>query len=129
MLAPRGIAAVALLTMNVAPEGRLGFAYMGTTDDKHPKTWDGYIATTGNALARRPTLVTGRVNRSGDPLKRGECGRGRCGEEILDFIDVVVGRDGTIWASFVDACDEKCASSGLDRGNEGLVTRLVGAEG
>lgn len=129
MIAPPGIAAVALLTMNVAPDGRLGFAYMGTTDKRHPKTWDGYIAATGNALARRPTLVTGRVNRSVDPLKRGECGPGRCGEEILDFIDVVVGPDGTIWASFVDACDEKCASSGLESGNEGLVTRLVGAEG
>jgi hypothetical protein len=41
---------------------------------------------------------------------------------VFDFIDVVIGRDGTPWSAFVDGCPEQtCSGMG-----QGIVGRLVG---
>lgn len=125
MIAAPGVREVNLLSIDVGKPGNVAFSYMGTKDRKHPKTWDGYLGMTTDALKRDPLFFTAMVNRAADPLKRGACGPGRCGDEVLDFLDVVIGPDGTLWASFVDACDPKCARSGLEGGNEGIVGRLI----
>lgn len=101
----------------------LGYAYMGSEDESHPRTWNGYVGITRNVLQPKPLFQTARINPLDDPLKRGACGPARCGHDILDFIDVVVTK-ATVWASFVDACDATCVRSGLESGNEGLLVRL-----
>ena len=68
-------------------------------------------------------VQTVSVNDPADPLVKGSgCGPVRCRAE-LDFLDVAVARDGTAWASFVDACDgaDACGGSGT-----GIVGRVVG---
>jgi hypothetical protein len=47
------------------------------------------------------------VNNAMDPLRRGHCGTFSCGSAV-DFIDVVVGPDGSAWAGFVDDCLDQC---------------------
>lgn len=126
MIAAPGVAEANLLTIDVAKPGRVALAYMGTRNERHPKTWNGYLAMTVDGLRADPLFYTAAVNFNNDPLKRGACGPGRCGEQILDFIDVVIAPDGTPYASFVDACDHRCVRSGTDNGNEGIVGRLVG---
>lgn len=126
MIAAPQVQEANLLTIDVGAPGKVAFAYMGTTDDRHPKTWDGYLAITVDALGKDPAFFTGTVNYPGDPLKRGTCGPGRCGEEVLDFIDITIAPDGKPWAAFVDACDARCARSGLEGGNEGIAAFLVG---
>lgn len=123
-IAPPRIAEANLLTVDIGERG-LVFAYMGTENSSHPKAWHGYVTVIPEPL-RRPSLAeTVRVNPRGDPLKRGECGPGRCGDEILDFIDVVVADDGrSAWAAFVDACNRKCARTGFEEGNEGLAVHV-----
>lgn len=126
MIGAPGVKETNLLTLDVGRPGSVAFAYMGTADSRHPKVWNGYMGITTGALDRDPLFYSATVNDKKDPLKRGTCGPGRCGEEILDFIDVVIATDGTGWASFVDACDTRCARSGLEGGNEGIVGHFVG---
>lgn len=126
MIAAPGVETVNLLTLDAGRPGGVAFAYMGTEDAKHPKTWNGYMGMTTTALENEPIFFSASVNDKNDPFKRGLCGPARCGEEVLDFIDVVIGSDGTPWGAFVDACDARCARSGLEGGNEGVVGRLVG---
>ncbi len=91
-------------------------------------TWNGYMTVSDDALGKNPTFYSATVNKASDPLKRGTCGPGRCGLTILDFIDVVIGPDGTPWYAFVDNCVGACTDpkSGQSGGNEGIVGHLVG---
>lgn len=126
MIGAPGVRQVNLLTIDVGRPGSVAFSYMGTKDSKHPRRWGGYVGMTTQFLKPNPLFLTAAVNRVANPLKRGLCGPGRCGAEVLDFLDVVIGPDGTPWASFVDACDPRCEEGGPERGNEGLVGRLIG---
>lgn len=126
MIGAPGVVETNLLTLDVGKPGRVAFAYMGTEDSKPPQTWNGYLGVSRNALKRDPLFYSALVNGQADPLKRGACGPGRCGEVILDFLDVVIAPDGTPWGAFVDACDKDCVRSGLESGNEGLAAHLVG---
>jgi hypothetical protein len=137
-------------TIDAGDTGRIAFAYIGTTNspggpycakttstttcetaDGSPATpnsayeattWHGYMGMTTDALAAQPQFESGAVSTPQDPLSKGAgCGPVRCLQQ-LDFIDVVVGRDGTAWASFVDGCDgENCSGAGV-----GIVGRLIG---
>lgn len=127
MIAAPGVLRSNLLTLDAGAPGRIAFLYMGTQDRRAPTTWNGHMGITTNALARHPIFVSSRVNPEADPLKRGGCGPGRCGEEILDFLDIVIASDGTVWGSFVDACNVTCARSGFAIGREGLVAHLEGS--
>jgi len=126
MIGAPGVHEVNLLTLDVGAPGRVAFAYMGSKDAEHPKTWDGFMGMSVTALKASPIFYSAAVSRDEDPLKRGACGPARCGETILDFIDVVIAPDGSPWASFVDACDAKCIETEFESGNEGAVGHLVG---
>lgn len=126
MIAAPHVTEVNLLTLDVASPGSVAFAYMGTEERSHPKAWHGYMGLTRGALRKDPVFYSATANAKSDPLKRGDCGPGRCGE-VLDFIDIVIDRQGSPWAAFVDVCDIECARTGLStQSNEGVVGRLVG---
>lgn len=139
MIGPPGLTEANLITVDAGEPGKLAIAYMGSenspyqscrpdcqTGDYAKTSWNGYVAITTTALGSEPVLLTGIANDPKDPLKRTTCGPGRCGSTIFDFIDIVIGRDGTPYAAFVDACVALCASGGPDSGNEGLMVRMVG---
>jgi hypothetical protein len=150
MIGPPGIRESNLPGIDVGDPGKIAIVYMGSTNSPYrpgkfeqdectaitscpaPKaykktTWNGYITMSANALSRDPLFYTGSVNSPRDPLKRQNCGPGRCGNSILDFVDIVIGPDGTPWASLVDACITACATTpSSDMGSDGVVGRLVG---
>lgn len=76
--------------------------------------WNGYITVTTAALARRPRFITASVNKSSEPLATGSCRPQVC-PRVGDFVDSVIGPDGTARASFVS-----------QQTGEVLVGRLLG---
>ena len=143
-----------LPSLDVGGVGKIALAYMGTENspgqpfpispgtqtnpdcfvaqlpcpppEEYAKTtWNGYMTVTTNALDQDPTFYSTTVNDKKDPLKRGTCGPGRCGLQILDFIDIVIAPDGEVWSSWVDACIVACAEGGSqDQGSDAIVGRL-----
>jgi hypothetical protein len=131
-------------------KGRIAFAYIGTTNspggpycskttsvttcetaDGRPATpasayegtkWNGYMGMSVDALAGKPEFQSAAVSTQEDPLVAGAgCGPVRCLAE-LDFIDVVIARDGSAWAAFVDGCDaDACTGSGV-----GILGHMTG---
>ena len=99
-----------------------------TPEEYKNTTWSGYTAISANALDKNPVFYSTTVNVKSDPLKRGICGPGRCGLQILDFIDVVIAPDGEVWTSWVDACILAYADpkGEQDQGSEAVVGHLVG---
>lgn len=137
MVGPPGLKEAWGPTIAVGGRGKIALAYVGSTNAPGGKspvgeggeytnrvTWNGYITTSVDALAKRPRLLTTSINRRSDPIMRGECGVIRCGVQ-WDFIDVVIGPDGRPWTSMVDGClppGDRCdASPGL-----GFVGTVVG---
>jgi len=92
-------------------QGRIGLAYMAsTTSPGSPwtgsyaaTTFTGYLARIANPTAPRPTVVSAPVTPADQPLALGKCGPGRCNSGILDFIDVALAPDGSVWGAFVDS--------------------------
>ncbi len=135
-----GLQEADLATVDVGDTGKIAIAYMGSTNSKFQRckpecetkhykdtTWNGYVTMTTDAFSSDPLFYTASVNRPNDPLKRNNCGPGRCGTVIYDFLDVVIGPDGIPYTAFVDACNGPCVKdTPSDSGNEGLMTRLVG---
>jgi hypothetical protein len=156
MVGAPGVNETNLPSLDVGGVGKVAIAYMGSTNSPGrpfpplgtttnpdcftaqlpcptPKeyektTWNGYMTVTTNALAENPVFYSATVNDPSDPLKRGICGPGRCGGEVLDFIDVTIAPSGQVWTSWVDACTVICAEpkSTQDSGNDGLVGTLIG---
>ena len=94
-------------------------------------TWSGYTTVSSNVFAKAPLFYSVTVNDSRDPMKRGTCNEGRlgrCGNQILDFIDVVIAPDGEVWTAWVDACILACAvpQGEQDQGSDAVVGHLVG---
>jgi hypothetical protein len=92
--------------------GRVALAYLGsTTSPGKPWTgsyadtsFTGYLALIANPTAPRPLVVGGPVTRQDqDPLVLGRCGPLRCNDTVLDFIDVALAPDGTVYGAFVDS--------------------------
>ncbi|MFN2388976.1 MAG: sialidase family protein [Actinomycetota bacterium] len=109
----------------VGKAGRLAMVYMGSADGRR---WNGYMTMTADALARSPILYSASVNARRDPLIKGDCGPTfQCGA-VYDFVDVVIGPDGTPWGSFVDGCTRAgCTTdSGSTGPFDGVMGRLVG---
>jgi hypothetical protein len=128
-VAPRGVDAVNLATLDVGKAGNVAIAYYGTRDaDDQTLGWNGYLAAGYGVLGKSPTFYTATVNDPRQPLKMRQCGPGRCGR-VLDFIDVEIGPDGRPWGAYVDACLATCERTkdeSLDD-NDGLVGTLNGA--
>jgi hypothetical protein len=101
--------------IDIDAQGRLGLAYMGSTNSPG-KPWTGsyrevsftgYLARIDNPTAARPKVVTAAVTPADAPLAFGACGPGRCNDGILDFIDVALAPDGSVWGSFVDTSNSR----------------------
>lgn len=83
-------------------------------------TWTGMLTLTSDPLAVAPTFESTPVSAPDAPLIRGECGPIGCGVQG-EFIDVVFGPHGQVWAS-VGCGTDLCGTTG-----EGLVATLVEA--
>lgn len=96
--------------LDLDSKGRLGIAYMGSTNSPGKpwtgsyalSTFTGYLGLVARPLDARPVVVSGPVTVPGTSLVRGACGPGRCNDGVLDFIDVAVGPAGDVWGAFVD---------------------------
>ncbi len=126
MVAPAGVKATNLATLQVGKPGNVALAYYGTTSDEADR-WNGYLAEGFGILGRSPVFYTATVNDPREPFKAGACGPGRCGR-VLDFIDVEIAPDGHPWAAYVDACAKECEETGTESiaDNEGVIGTLVG---
>ncbi|MDP9067004.1 MAG: glycoside hydrolase [Actinomycetota bacterium] len=150
MIAPPGVKEANLPGLDVGAPGKVAIVYMGSenspfrpgreenanectalgscTREGYKKvTWNGYMTISANALDDEPLFYSGTVNEKKDPLIRDTCGPGRC-RAVFDFIDIVIGRDGTPWAAFVDGCTSICATAAgaSNLGSDAVVGRLVG---
>jgi hypothetical protein len=47
------------------------------------------------------------VTPADQPLVLGVCGPGRCNNAVLDFIDVALAPDGSVWGAFVDSATSR----------------------
>jgi hypothetical protein len=144
MVGAPGVNDVNIPTMDVSGPGKLAFAYYGSTNSPYQRctedceakdfaktTWSGYMAVTANALDKNPVFYSTTVNDPKDPLKRKECGPGRCDTSVYDFIDIQISSAGQVWAAFVDACTLTCPGKDgvADLGKDGVVGHLVGGPG
>ena len=151
MVGPPGLTEANLPSLDAGDPGKIAITYMGSEnspfkpnkeddggectalttcggDDAYKRTtWNGYMTISANALDKDPLFYTSTVNDKKDPLKRGECGPGRCGTAVYDFIDIVIGPKGDVWGAYVDACITMCSTTpGSDMGADAVVGRLVG---
>jgi hypothetical protein len=134
---PPGVTAVSDVTaeMAVGKPGAVAMVFLGTEApaDKPAaeRGWNAYVVQTTDALATDPRFIAAVQNDpQTNPLWIGTCGTLRCGN-IGDFLDVVIGPDGTAWSALVDSCvgkDNKCTGFDvhLPRG-EAVVGHVVGA--
>ena len=127
-----GLTEVALATMDVGAPGKVAFTYYGTDDVKGKikkrkytakVKWNGYMTMSANLFDKNPVFYSASVNDPKDPMALGACGPRRC-FDAYDFIDVVVGFDGTPWASLADSCTAVC--QGPITSGSGVAGRLVG---
>jgi hypothetical protein len=132
--------AVAYSAFDAGAGGRLGIAYIGTTDD--PATWPNqspgqapakavwhfYAALTERADTDHPLVVTQKVTPDDDPVERG-CITGSGDEpcrNLRDFIDAQV-RGGRLYAVYADGCDHcKTDKDRLPRGETVVAVMETG---
>ena len=131
MLAAPGLTETVHATLDVGGTGKIAVAYYGT-DELHGKVserdhtgvkWNAYITMSDDIFANDPVFYSGNVNDPKYPMVVGACGPRRC-QDAVDFIDVVVGPEGTPWAAFADSCVSVC--EGLTVGHTGAAARMVG---
>jgi hypothetical protein len=147
MVGAPGVNESNLPALDVGKPGHIALTYMGTengpnkpryghscseddscpsTADYQDTTWNGYITVSTNVLDNDPTFLTTTANDPKDPLLKGPCGPGRCtASGIFDFIDIVIGPDGSVWAPYVDECTLICIEGGPRMGKEGVVATLT----
>jgi hypothetical protein len=110
-VSPAGVKEAWGPALDLDDKGRLALAYMGSTDSPgkpwtgsyRTTTFTGYLARIARPLDARLSVVTAPLTRDPDEaLVHGACGPGRCNEKVLDFIDVTLAPDGTVYGSFVD---------------------------
>lgn len=97
--------------IDIDDKGRIALAYMGsTTSPGRPwtgsyrnTTFTGYLGLVTSPLAPRPAVVSLPVTDRSHALAAGACGPGRCNDSVLDFIDVALAPDGSVYGAFVDS--------------------------
>lgn len=131
-----GLTATSFNAIAAGTDGRIALAYIGTdieggyegktkADDWKGAEWNAFLAVITDALSPTPVVQTVTANDPSDPVARGQCGRTRC-NGMTDFIEIVVDVEGRPWASFVDVCNDDCATSadGKNTGNMGFAATL-----
>ena len=98
--------------IDIDAKGRIALAYMGSTNSPGKPwtgsyantTFTGYLAEIAQPLDAHPSVVSLPVTSGfGKSLAHGTCGPGRCNDNVLDFIDVALAPDGSVYGSFVDS--------------------------
>lgn len=114
MVGSPGVTESSLPSIAIGPTSEVVVGYMGTEtmkrDGSNAETWNGYLTTTANALARNPLLLSVQTNLDSDPLLRGTCPQTKCGP-VYDFIDVVIDDTGSVWGAFIDGCTQVCVKT------------------
>ena len=129
-----GVTATMFNTIAAAGEGKVAFAYVGSTVEGgyegkdtgyggvvgdilgepapaewQGATWNAYLGVILDATSEDAVVQTVTANDPADPVARGLCGRTRC-NGMNDFIDVVIDAEGRPWAAFVDVCTQECVT-------------------
>jgi hypothetical protein len=131
MIGYPGLREAVLPSLDVSPDGKVLVGYMGSlnspgapwTGDYSETTFNGFMTETFDALSPHPVFHSASVSDLHIPLIQGACGPGRCAAEV-DFIQVMLGPDGTGWGVFVDGCPYRCSSDPLPAGPDGIVAHL-----
>lgn len=133
MIGPPGLREASLPTIDIGDDGKIAIAYVGSSNapggrsptgsgpEYDNTTWNGYVTMTAEALSADPLFYTATINDPGNPLVKGPCPILRC-QQQFDFIDVVVGPDGTPWTSMIDGC----MRGDCPRVGRAVLGRLVG---
>lgn len=129
MIAPPGVHEVNFPTIAAGDPGRIAITFPGTTSQAHGdlrRPWNSYVVVSTDALDADPTFHWTTANDPADPVHRGNCGPGRCGN-MFDFLDIVVSpHDGSMWATAVDTCTGDCVDgTGAPDAMVGLAIRQL----
>jgi hypothetical protein len=116
MVGAPGVKTVRRVAVAVRRPGEVALAYAGTTDGAR---FNGYITTSGNALAHRPRFWSASVNKPSAPLLNGADPE-TFGDRFF-YGGVAIGPDGTAWAGF--HCARTPACPGRRVGVVGRLTR------
>jgi len=129
MVAPPGVHEVNFPAIVAGDRGRIAITFPGTTsrnrvDQRRP--WSTYMVVSINALSADPLFVWTTANDPADPIHRGDCGPGRCGN-MFDFVDVVLSPwNGRVWATATDTCTGDCVTgNGASESAAGAVAKQV----
>jgi hypothetical protein len=115
MVAPKGVKEAWGPAIDLDSSGRLGLAYLASTNSPGKPwtgsykdvTFTGYLGLVPRPLDARPALLSAAVSGADAPLVHGVCGPGRCNDAVLDFIDVALAPDGSVYGAFVDSTTSK----------------------
>ncbi len=93
---PAGLDGTGFPAVAAGDEGRVVFAYIGTSNEG--STWDAYLTVMTDSFGPMPLMTTVQINDVNDPLENAktDCGYDRCGG-FGDFIDVLVDQHGRVW--------------------------------
>lgn len=125
MVGVPGIKEASQPELAVGSTGKVAVTYMGSTNSPYQRcqvscgadqyertTWNGYMTFSHDALAKEPLFYSASVNALDDPLVRGTCRQQRC-QGTLDFHDLQIAPDGSIWGAFVATCfADSCSHAG-----------------
>jgi hypothetical protein len=121
LVSPPDVTSTRFVAMDAGDDGKLAFAYLGTRDSdaragevNDLARWHLFMTFTTDAEAAEPTFTTVQVTPADDPVQVGyqwESGGGDPGRNLLDFIDLVIAKDGRAYAAFTDGCTKDCAGS------------------
>jgi hypothetical protein len=108
-------------------DGKVGFAFYGTTDEDptwltgppgapDAPRWYLYAGTITGADTGSPTISLARATQ--DPI---QIGRGGATGNIADYIDAEVGPNGRLYVAYVDGCPPGCDDVSESTQNDGFV--------
>lgn len=118
-IVPADVLSVRFAGLVAGSDGRLAAAYLGTRDSDEPgdlvpddARWHLFVSYVVDADTVNPLVTTVQVTPDGDPVQIGyiwKGGGGDPGRNLLDFIDMVVDREGRIYVAYTDGCTTDCA--------------------
>ncbi|HEX2240407.1 MAG TPA: sialidase family protein, partial [Actinomycetota bacterium] len=129
MIAPPGVTEANFPVITAGDPGKIAINFPSSTDEDRQgpeRPWNQHVVVSTNALSRNPVFLSATANDPDDPVHRGAC-NGRCAG-MWDFLDIVIGPTGELWATASDDCVGMCIS-GLAyslKNGEGIAIRQIG---